>query len=42
MGGVDIPWKGAAGAFDADVLLHAIADGILRAMVRGYRKAFSR
>ncbi len=36
MGGVDIPWeKGLLGHSDADVLLHAIADGILGAIGEG-------
>lgn len=36
MGGVDIPWeKGLLGHSDADVLLHAIADGILGAIGAG-------
>lgn len=36
MGGVDIPWeKGLLGHSDADVLLHAISDGILGAIGEG-------
>ncbi|MDD2364571.1 MAG: 2-C-methyl-D-erythritol 2,4-cyclodiphosphate synthase [Desulfuromonadaceae bacterium] len=36
MGGVDIPWeKGLLGHSDADVLLHAIADGILGGIGEG-------
>jgi 2-C-methyl-D-erythritol 2,4-cyclodiphosphate synthase len=36
MGGVDIPWeKGLLGHSDADVLLHANADGILGALGEG-------
>lgn len=36
MGGVDIPWeKGLLGHSDADVLLHAICDGMLGAIGEG-------
>ena len=36
LGGIDIPWeKGLFGHSDADVLVHAIMDGILGALGRG-------
>jgi len=36
LGGIDIPWKlGLLGHSDADVLVHAIMDGILGALGRG-------